>query len=641
MRFSIPIFRSKRETRVLGVILLLGLVHGLVYIFSVPLWQHYDEPAHFEYAWLIANRGSLPELGDYDQGMRREVAVSMLKHGFFEGLGFQPNLDSQDEPIWISPWTKLDDPPLYYLLSSVPLRLLRSCNIDLQLYAARLVSLFLYLISILAAWGVMTEFTPESHSLRWMVPATLVLLPGFTDLMTALNSDVGATAVFSVFLWGVVRLVRRGFSGPNFLWAVGAAVLCILTKGTVLVALPLLILSLLLAVLRGGRRRLVWGLLLAGFLAGLVAVFSWGDAALWYRRVDQGTPTRSTISDAPHGEHAIKLEIQPNIPPPAVFQLLPWRQMLSLRGKALTVGAWIWATRPMKVLTPILNDERRSSYELVEVGTAPTFFSLSVILAEDAGRVRVELAPFTNPEETPATVFYDGLVLVEGTQPTGELPFFIDPQGGEGVWGGEPFNNLLRNASAERAWPWVRTWANEMGTSFVPGKPSTVLASLLDWPGAGWYYQATGQNLLRTFWAKFGWGNVPLLGHKPYRSLAVVTLVGLVGAGLALWRERRVLPWGIVVVMAVALLGTWGPALIRGVESLIWVNWTFIPGARYGYPSIIPTALVFNLGWLEVLKLAGRRLGVPAKAQFVVYFVAFFALDAIALLSLFRFFHTE
>ena len=60
MRFSIPIFRSKRETRVLGVILLLGLVHDLVYILFVPLWQHYDEPAHFEYAWLIANRGSLP-----------------------------------------------------------------------------------------------------------------------------------------------------------------------------------------------------------------------------------------------------------------------------------------------------------------------------------------------------------------------------------------------------------------------------------------------------------------------------------------------------------------------------------------------------------------------------------------------------
>jgi len=33
-------------------ILVLALANGLLYLVLVPPWQHYDEPTHFEYAWL-------------------------------------------------------------------------------------------------------------------------------------------------------------------------------------------------------------------------------------------------------------------------------------------------------------------------------------------------------------------------------------------------------------------------------------------------------------------------------------------------------------------------------------------------------------------------------------------------------------
>lgn len=45
---------------------------GCSMFFSVPPWQHYDEPAHFEYAWLIVTRrGGLPLRGEFDQPLRR------------------------------------------------------------------------------------------------------------------------------------------------------------------------------------------------------------------------------------------------------------------------------------------------------------------------------------------------------------------------------------------------------------------------------------------------------------------------------------------------------------------------------------------------------------------------------------------
>ena len=101
----------------------------------LPPWQHYDEPSHFEYAWLIANRSLTPGDSDVDLTMRREIATSMLQYGFYRGLP-QPDLQ-QENPlkIWIGV-SQLGKSPLYYTLVSLPLFLMRGVDVAAQLYAA-------------------------------------------------------------------------------------------------------------------------------------------------------------------------------------------------------------------------------------------------------------------------------------------------------------------------------------------------------------------------------------------------------------------------------------------------------------------------------------------------------------------------
>src|SRR5512141_3141938 len=109
------LFRS-HSGRVLWVALILGLLNGSIYVLLVPPWQHYDEPNHFEYVWLIAKRGVLPKPDDYDPSMRRAVAISMINHGFFKGLNFTPNLEPESGPVWIGAYSQLSNRPLYYAL---------------------------------------------------------------------------------------------------------------------------------------------------------------------------------------------------------------------------------------------------------------------------------------------------------------------------------------------------------------------------------------------------------------------------------------------------------------------------------------------------------------------------------------------
>jgi hypothetical protein len=133
---------QQKEYLALGVMLFITILNGLIFTFIVPPWQHYDEPTNFEYAWLIANKPGLPNPGDYDTAMRRQVAASMIENGFY-AKGSEPDLDAMEDPVWIGT-SQLEDRPFTYWLFSLPLRLFRSRSVTNQLYLGRLVSIIFY-----------------------------------------------------------------------------------------------------------------------------------------------------------------------------------------------------------------------------------------------------------------------------------------------------------------------------------------------------------------------------------------------------------------------------------------------------------------------------------------------------------------
>lgn len=635
---------QRKDFRNLGVLLLLGLVHGLVYLFLVPPWQHYDEPNHFEYIWLIQERGILPQSGDYDQSMRRAVAESMIEYGFFKGLKFSPNLDVQDTPIWIGTYDQLTNPPVYYLLAALPLKVFSIEDVTDQLYAVRSISLVLYLVTLFAAWGIAIELTQGDHALRIFLPFSLALLPGFTDLMTSVNSDVAAVAFFSLFLWGCVRLILSGFTILNFSWAILAMLLAILTKETSFVALPLFFVALILALFKGSRQRLAWALFIFGGVVGLVVIFTWGDAAFWARDTTQSSPTRRPSGQAPLGNYALQIEVQEDSINPdrlQIHQILGFDRAKDLSGKTITIGAWMWADRPITAKTPILNVfyESEEFYQVVDIDEQPRFISFSVNLGESTSRSWLTLAPFQWEEREPVTIYFDGLIVVEGDYPTSEEPKFTNNQATRGTWGGKPFENLLRNASAEIPWVQVRPWIDAAAAKYLPDnlRPSWILAMLADWPGAGWFHKLAASRLFRTFWGKFGWGHVPLMGSKPYRVIVVLAAIGLFGAVLAVFRRRRTLNYGLLLFFFLVLLGIWAPSFVRGVNYIF--RRPYFPVARYAYPGVIPTMMVFNVGYLELARYGERWLRFPAWIKYLIFFIVFGGMALWSILSIFRYYY--
>lgn len=616
--------------------LFFGLVLGVVFISLVPPWQHYDEPTHFEYTWLIANRPGLPAEGEYDQAMRREAAASMIEHEFFRGMGFTPNLLSSAEPIWLG-ISQTGSSPLYYWLASIPLRALRTADVTFQLVVLRFVSTLFFLATILAAYGVAVELSPKKHPLRWLLPATILLLPSFVDILTAVNDDVGATAFFSLFLWSGIRLINRGYHWFRFLITLVLAVICFYTKNTVMIALLLVAIPLVFSIVRGEKRRYVWISMAGVAVLVVLSLFSWGDPANWYKLTSSSSATRSTNPESPLGKIVFEFKLSPEKGKAQISQLMP-TGLSQRENSVITLGAWIWADKPATVQTPILRAAGQSIVKQVEVNEEPRFFSVSEKIGSNDSQINITLSPVDKPVDESLTVYYDGIVVVEGSWPGDTPPIFTDSTGREGVWGGEEFLNLVRNPSAEIAGPQIRGWVEAVITSRFPGNPTLILGLLFDPTPITSYYTATIKSLFQTFWARFGWAHVVLRGFHPYTILGIFTLLGLTGALAAFWRKRREIRWDVFLFLGLALIVIWGAAFLRGLTSVLEGS-NFIPVARYAYPVIIPTMLILNIGWLEVIRWIEKYLNIPQKVLLGLLILYFILLDILSVYSIYQYYN--
>jgi hypothetical protein len=302
----------------------------------------------------------------------------------------------------------------------------------------------------------------------------------------------------------------------------------------------------------------------------------------------------------------------------------------------VTVGAWIWASSAGPAALPQVGD---NPADVVTVGTSPAFFAQTVAVPTDTMRLAAGLSAMPDAADAGRTVYYDGLVLVDGAEPAGPQPVF-DGAGGlaTGTWAGQPFTNLIRNASAEQAGPWIRPWAEDLFRRVAGSylSPSALVGALADFDRNRAIYRATAGLLVESFWARFSWGQIGL--PSPWYALAAVfTIVGALAAAIRLARSRarRSESWNLAVAwLALALLASWGTVSVRGLFSAVDAE-VALPVARYAFPVIIPTLLFLAAGWQAVFVGPGfwaapGRWATPRDWLAAVPLAFFLALDVVS-----------
>src|SRR5262245_44992882 len=152
----------------LALIVLLALAYGLVYVFVVPIWQAPDEPMLYEYAALSAELGRVPRAEDHSPALEQRLAASLSRQSFWRyTIGRAPVTPPRTmaEVLALYPMPRQvdGDPPLYFALAALPLRLTAGWSPERQARLLRLLNALLLPGLVACAYGAAREVWREDR----------------------------------------------------------------------------------------------------------------------------------------------------------------------------------------------------------------------------------------------------------------------------------------------------------------------------------------------------------------------------------------------------------------------------------------------------------------------------------------------
>ena len=245
------------------------VVRMFFYASFLPLWEGFDEWAHFAVVRATAQGAWLPRNGtrigrDVEGALRtaplpwtlRRLPPPSLTHDDFWQLpqgDRAARLAAFDSisPQWAAangelPAYETQQPPLYYWLMAPALALMRGRHLADQVIVLRWLSLLLASATIPFLYASALRVF-ESQSLALACAAAVSLMPGFAIDVARVGNDGIAAALYAALVWLGLRWIDTGRGA----WWMGAVLgLGLLAKAYFLTAIPALA---VLFVLRRGR----------------------------------------------------------------------------------------------------------------------------------------------------------------------------------------------------------------------------------------------------------------------------------------------------------------------------------------------------------------------------------------------------
>jgi hypothetical protein len=429
-------------------------------------------------------------------------------------------------------------------------------------------------------------------------------LPMFQFIGASANNDALVTLCSALLIWLLVRMLHEGVSWRSAALVWFLTVLSVLAKKTGLFTVPLAAVALPLSwwgCRPFVRRRYKWtlavGLGLAAVVAAVLLTWRGNQAAAWVRAQKAlGYPRSDTTSRS--GRYSLR------VGPGRPRQVLPFDTVTALRGKTVTLEAWVKTSAGQGRGSLLVRDDDTDT-ELAFLATETwSRYTVTHTVSASATSLRVILSSAGGEGST--ALYFDDLTLTE--------------EGSSGP-------NLLANGSIEEAALRFQPLLEEI-TRYV--SPSRLLDPHSYDLGSLRRYLLYVLLTFAGFWANFGWLTLPL--HPLwYALLGVVTLASAIG--LALWgadllrQRRREKEWvpnptDKTLLLCVAGLGL---LLLQTLLPMIGSQWQ--PQGRYLFPGLILIATLFAFGLRRLL----RR--VRPEVLTAAYVACFLLLDALCLVG--------
>ncbi|MEO5952357.1 MAG: glycosyltransferase family 39 protein [Chloroflexia bacterium] len=282
-----------------------------LYNFAIPAGEAPDEPEHARYTRIILETGQFPTIplnsARYAYEAEQPPLYYILSAGWiaalwpntriFPDLPANPDFDfSKETPynVYLHTYPAQDDVPAHLL------RLLSTL--------IGLVTLLLIWITAREAWPDPLPDTdqpsPNSHA-ALIALGFAALLPGFTFTSATITNDSIAAALGAAITYLCIRIIRRGITLPLAIGAGAVLGLGLMSKWSIVVFAPLLVIACLLASKQSWRTRIT-NIIVIGATSIAVGIWPFLSNFLEY-----GDPTASAARMAAKHELASPLANMP------------------------------------------------------------------------------------------------------------------------------------------------------------------------------------------------------------------------------------------------------------------------------------------------------------------------------------------
>jgi len=203
---------------VLAAFLALGIVYAVV----TPLFEKPDEVWHYPYVKYLADGQGLPvqDLAQAQPLMRQESTQPPLYYVTAALATFWIEDDDWQDLVWLNPFWGYNAPGtvndnknrvLHTDRERFPYR-----GAVLAVRTARLVSVIWGAITVLATYLTALELFPKRRSFATGAAALVAFNPQFVFISSAVSNDSTVSALCTLALWLMLRLVSRGVSKTQF-----------------------------------------------------------------------------------------------------------------------------------------------------------------------------------------------------------------------------------------------------------------------------------------------------------------------------------------------------------------------------------------------------------------------------------------
>ncbi|HKP91987.1 MAG TPA: DUF2142 domain-containing protein [Thermoleophilaceae bacterium] len=258
------------------LLLLLGAVAIFVVAWAlfVPPLQVPDEQAHFGYVQSLVEDGKRPKGGgrNAERHLSREEELAIYHSRaltIIQNPAQKPPWSDDADARWrraarelrgagrghiSNLGTQAVNPPLYYLYEAIPYEVASGGDFFDRLYAMRLFSGLLLLLTAVTGWLLVGELFGRAPLLQLAGASVVGLQPMTTFISGGVNPDALFNPLIGLVLWLSVRTLVRGLEWRRAVALAAAMLAAVLVKGTALLFLPAVAFALLVPVWRERTR---------------------------------------------------------------------------------------------------------------------------------------------------------------------------------------------------------------------------------------------------------------------------------------------------------------------------------------------------------------------------------------------------